>query len=388
MTERLLILCFSNIGKDARVLKQLAAFAEDYEVTTCGFGTQPHPAVRHLNMEPQGGRFTVALQPLVVAVLQRLRLYRLQYWLDPHVRRARKVLRGRAFDIVLANDIETVPLALSIAAPRRVHADLHEYFPGLHDDSAAWNRLRKPYFEWLIRHYALRAASATTVGKGIADAYRENYGLSCEVATNASPLSDLSPTPVTSTIRLVHSGIAQPGRQLELTMAAVARARNNITLDLYLMPNDRVYLQRLQVLARGLGKRVRVLPPLPQRELVRHLNDYDVGVFVLPPTTTNNANALPNKFFDFVQARLGVVIGPSPEMAQVLTSYGFGAVAADFTEDGLLAVLEALTASAVSEWKQRADEAAPALSAGAQVAVWSRAIAAIARGASGIDAGG
>jgi hypothetical protein len=386
MTERLLIVCFSDISKDARVLKQLAAFVDAYEVTTCGFGAQPHPAVTHLNVELPPRQLAGALQPLVTAILQRLRLYRLQYWLDPHVRRARRALRGRGFDIVLANDIDTVPLALSISAPQRVHADLHEYFPGLHDDSAAWNRLRKPYFEWLIRHYALRAASATTVGKGIAEAYRDNYGLSCEVATNASPLSNLSPRPVASPIRLVHSGVAQPGRQLELTMSAVARARNDLTLDLFLMPSDHVYLERLQALAQDLGERVRVLPPLPQRELIAELNNYDVGVFVLPPTTDNNANALPNKFFDFVQARLGVVIGPSPEMAQVLSAHGFGAVAADFTEDALVAVLEALTPSAVAEWKKRADDAAPSLSAVAQVAVWVRAIAAIARHVSGADA--
>ncbi|MEK8228005.1 hypothetical protein NKG05_20820 [Oerskovia sp. M15] len=38
---RLLILSFSPIVNDARVLKQVEEFREDYEVTTCGYGEAP-----------------------------------------------------------------------------------------------------------------------------------------------------------------------------------------------------------------------------------------------------------------------------------------------------------------------------------------------------------
>ena len=45
------------------------------------------------------------------------------------------------------------------------------------------------------------------------------------------------------------------------------------------------------------------------------MNACDVGVFCMPPINVNARYALPNKFFDFVQARLAVAVGPAEEMA-------------------------------------------------------------------------
>ena len=47
---RVLILSFSPIASDARVLKQVRLFADRYDVTTCGFGPQPHPGVEHVQV--------------------------------------------------------------------------------------------------------------------------------------------------------------------------------------------------------------------------------------------------------------------------------------------------------------------------------------------------
>jgi hypothetical protein len=302
-----------------------------------------------------------------------LHVYEWTYRRIPYVREAGRLLRGRRFDIALANDVDTVALAIRAAGASRVHADLHEFFPGIHDNSTALGRRQTSYLTWLVRRYASRAASATTVSRGIAEAYRR-YGLTCEVVTNATPRAALSPTAVHAPIRLVHSGNAQPSRQLELTMRAVAASSTDVTLDLYLMPNDVLYLATLKEIAEQLGPRIRMRDPLPHAELVSALNAYDVGVHVLPPTSFNNANALPNKFFDYVQSRLGLVIGPSPEMARVLEEYGFGAVAADFTVEAIRTVIDGLTPDRVAEWKRRSDAAAEPLSADHQIEVWLRAI--------------
>lgn len=373
----LLIISFSDISQDARVLKQVRVFSSEYRVTTCGFGGEPLAGVEHLSVdtEPQLrhglNRYFHAGMELLS---RRFGAWNWIYRHIPHVVRARKLLSGRAFDLVLANDVDTLPVALEVSGPAGVHADLHEFFPGIHDDSTAENRRQTSYLTWLVKKYATRATSATTVGQGIAQAY-ESYGIECGVVTNATPRLDLTPGPVQNPIRLVHSGNAQPSRQLELIMNAVAESSADVTLDLLLMPNDVVYLEELTRLAERLGPRVNVLAPLPQRELVRALNSYDVGIHVLPPTSFNNANALPNKFFDYVQARLGLIIGPSPEMARVLGQHGFGAVAEGFTVSEIKAAIDTLTVETVSEWKNRSDKASGALSADAQIDVWVAAIA-------------
>lgn len=374
----MLIVCFSDLSGDARVLKQIRAFAGLYQLTTCGFGPTPDPRVEHIRLDPDApvdGRFGRLLLPRIDAALSRAGVFAWTYRRIPYVREAMRRLRGRRFDVALADDVDAIAPALRAAGRRRVHADLHEYFPGLHDgDATELARRQTAYLSYLVRRYATRAASVTTVAAGIAAAYTEVFGIHCRVVTNATPRADLAPRPTGLPIRLVHSGNAQPSRQLEMTMRAAAETRTNLTLDLLLVPNDLAYLARLRELAEDLGPRVRILPPVPQRDLVATLNTYDVGVHVLPASSFNNRHALPNKFFDYVQARLGVIIGPSPEMARILETHGFGAVAGDFSVPAVREVFDALTPDGVAAWKARADSSAGELSADAQIEIWVDAV--------------
>jgi hypothetical protein len=101
------------------------------------------------------------------------------------------------------------------------------------------------------------------------------------------------------------------------------------------------------------------------RELSAFLNRFDLGVYILRPTNFNNRHALPNKFFEFVQARLGVAIGPSPEMAALVKRYDLGLVADDFEPASLAGLLAALTPEEIARHKRNAHEASRALSADA-----------------------
>ncbi|KQV06022.1 hypothetical protein ASC63_00525 [Leifsonia sp. Root112D2] len=155
---------------------------------------------------------------------------------------------------------------------------------------------------------------------------------------------------------------------------AVEASASGATLDLYLTPNDPEHLEELKTRAAA-SDRIVVHDPVPYSELIETLNAFDVGVHILPPVSFNNAWALPNKFFDYVQARLGLIIGPSHEMARLLNEYGCGVVADDFSSDALAAVLDNLTPEQVRGFKQSSDAAAHDLSAESQVAIWGAAIA-------------
>lgn len=371
---RLLILSFSNLSTDARLLRQIDAFAATHDVITAGWGPAPAGSSRHIVLpQPAIGKARKA-RMLVESALLRLRAFRLIHETSPLHRAARRALRGVRADIVLANDIDAAPLAYDLVPARRVHVDLHEYFPGLHDDNPAWARLRGPYNAWLIRRFAAPAASTTTVAQEIAERYR-SLGLSPGVVINASRLRNLPVRPVSSPIRLVHSGAALHGRHLETMIEAVSLSTADIELTLYLMPNDTSYIEQLQRRAAEIGPKIRVLPPVPHAELVDTLAAHDVGIHILPATSTNNRLALPNKFFDFVQARLGVIVGPTPAMAGLIERYGFGTIAPGFTAQDVAGVLDELSPAQVSEWKAQSDRSAEHLSAERQVQGWIDAIA-------------
>ena len=139
----LLILSFSPIVSDARVLKQVQRFRDEYAVTTCGYGPAPAGVVTHVQI-PDSAPYND-----VNAKILATRQFSLAYWRTSAVRFAHRALAGRDFDVVLTNDLETVPLARRHWPSRIIHADLHEYSPRRHEHVPAWVRWRRPYFEWL-----------------------------------------------------------------------------------------------------------------------------------------------------------------------------------------------------------------------------------------------
>ncbi|MDQ0725928.1 glycosyltransferase family 1 protein [Microbacterium sp. W4I20] len=369
---RLLIISFSDLRSDARLQRQIAAFSDTYDVITAGWGAHPEGAVEHIALPLPPAGAARARRMRVESVLFRLRAYGLAHRTSPLQRAARRALRGVDADVVLANDIDAAPLAYDIVSPDRVHVDLHEFFPGLHDDNPKWAAHRGPYNGWLVRRFAAPAASSTTVAAEIAERYRA-YDLDPQVVTNASHLENRAVQPVGAPIRLVHTGAALAGRHLETMIEGVALSRADVKLTLHLMPNDQAYIERLRARAAELPN-VRVLDAVPHDELIETLAQHDIGIHILPATSTNHRLALPNKFFDFVQARLGVIVGPTAAMASMTERHGFGAVTGGFTARDVADVLDDLSHEQVAGWKRAADAVAAEMSAEHQVGTWVKAV--------------
>lgn len=369
----LLIVSFSDIENDARVKKQITLFAEHYRVVTCGRGPAIRPDVEHLQIDAPESKPVRILQ----AVALRLGLHRLAFAFEPEVRAARKALRGRRFDVAIANDIESISVAAEFSGYAGTHADLHEYWPGLHDQIPAWVKIRQPYYRWMIREHAARAGSATTVSQAIAERYEREFGFRPGVVHNATPYHALKAVPVGSPLRIVHSGGAQPNRQPEVMMRAVALSSAPVQMDMYLTGQHTAYGASLLALADELGDRVRILPPKPYDELIETLNQYDIGIHILPPTNTNNVLALPNKLFDYVQARLGVIVGPTPDMQQRVEEFGLGTVTSGFAVEDVVEELDRLTAEQTTAWKQHSEAAAEVLNVEHELPVWKDAIDAL-----------
>ncbi len=365
---RLLIVSFSQLESDPRVLKQIRAFSPRYDVTTMGYGPAVDGPVEHIRV-PDGLNHADLNGRLIT-----FHRYRAAYWALPAMSWARAQLEGRTFDAVFANELETIPLALGVRAASGIHLDLHEYTPLINAEHEAWRRRIKPYHEWIARTYAVKASSWSTVSNGLVRAYADNFGFVPDLVTNATPFADLTPSPVGPTIRLVHSGACLRNRQLMTMLDAVDLTDGAVSFDLYLTPNDPPYLDELRERARSMS-RVTINDPVPYEDLVSTLNGYDMGVHLLAPTNFNNTWALPNKLFDYAQARLGVVIGPTPEMAERVTRYGLGVVAADFSAAALADQITALTPERVGRFKDAANEHAVELSAESQVAIWEGRVA-------------
>jgi glycosyltransferase involved in cell wall biosynthesis len=146
------------------------------------------------------------------------------------------------------------------------------------------------------------------------------------------------------------------------------------------MPNEPAYLASLEASAAAIPS-VRILPPVPFAELMDTVAAYDVALAFQRPTTFNIRYAVPNKFFEAVQARTAVVVGPAPELEAVVERHGFGVVTEDFTAEALAAALRSLTPERVAGLKQAAHAAAWELSAENCAQPWVDAVDAMAAAA-------
>jgi glycosyltransferase involved in cell wall biosynthesis len=371
---RVLIVSYTRTEQEPRILKQIAELRKNYHVTTAGYGPAPTGVDAHIELDEGARASGLGRIPGIFSLLLLLRMHRGYASLEPRDRSAFERLSGGRWDVVVAHDAQTLYLASRLAPRYGVLADMHEYAPKQSPASLKWNLLAQPYYNWICRTFAARAEAVTTVSSGIVDEYKRVFGFDSTLVVNATPYQDLPVNPVSPPIRLVHSGGVAPQRRLDIMIRAVRESSADVVLDLYLMGGETPLMTELRALA-GDDPRIRFCEPVPYGELVRTLNAYDVGLSIFPPTTFNLAWCLPNKFFDFIQARLGVIVGPSPEMKRFVDEYEVGLVLPDFEPASLAAALEALTPERVSEWKQASNRHVHELSGEEQAKIWGRLVA-------------
>jgi hypothetical protein len=360
-----LVISFSHLAADPRVTRQIDWLAEEYEVTAAGLSDPGRPGVRFIPVSPAAGSRSLRGVRLLARRHERV------YW--DTAGPAFAALAGERPDLIVANDLDALPLAVRLAdtAGAAVVYDAHEFAPREFDDSWKWRLLRGPYATTLTRRYVPRAAAVTTVGEAIAAAFADLTGVRPTVVTNAPAYHpDLSPSPVApDRVRLVHHGAAIPARKIENMVRLGPLLDPRFELTFCLVDGVPDYRRHLERMAAG-QPRTTFVPPVPMPELPRWLNQFDLGVFLLEPTNFNYRHALPNKFFEFIQGRLGIAIGPTPEMARIVRDTGTGIVADDFRPEPLAAALNRLSAADVERFKRAAHEAAPRLSADANRETW------------------
>lgn len=358
--KKILIVSFSEIARDPRVMRQIQTLVSTgHEVSVIGYGDKPDADIIFHGLEFNLSKPYVRILRAFKLISRRFESY---YWSQPYIRDAFRRIENDAFDIVLANDLLALPLACRVGGGTKIVFDAHEYAPREFEDLLRWRILYKKFNEYLCETYLKRVDQMSTVCDGISKEYKLQYGVSSRVIHNAPRYQELSPSSVRDgQIRMIHHGIAVPSRKLELMVNMMEYLDERFVLDLMLVSVGGGYIESLRALASA-RDRVQIIEPVPMMDICRKINDYDIGLFLLPPVNFNYLHALPNKFFEFVQARLAVAIGPSPEMSELTRRYDLGVVSDNFDPSGLAAKLNALTADDIRKYKDNSNRAAHDLS--------------------------
>lgn len=362
-----LIMCFADPASSPRPKRMLQLLSEmGYRVdllsypTTAGAGRRlvlPMPGSsvtsalwRRVRSLVHLGLRTIIANDLVRDDLNHIRLGLTGYEAQ---------LASVEYDLIVVQDLYLLPLARRIQKGARLVFDAREFYPRQNDENWWFRVSEKPERERMCRVHLPACDVVMTVSPGLVDAYQAEFGVQAHLVMSAPWYRDLRPSEtMDGRFRMVHAGIANPNRQLEKMIDIVASLDERFTLDFYLT-GSQDYIDALK--AKAAGGRVRILPPVPFDDLVPMLNHYDIGLYYLEPLAFNLRYSLPNKLFDFIQARLMVAIGPSPDMSRVVREHECGAVAESFDPAAMVATLSRLTREDVRRAKHNSDAAAKVL---------------------------
>ncbi len=274
--------------------------------------------------------------------------------------RMKETISGKRFDLLIVEDIQLLPLAFEVRGGGKILFDAREYYPRQNEGVLWFDLFEKPRRVQLCRDYMTRCDAVVTVSEGLRREYLKEYGIAAEVYRSTPPYVELPVRPTNpENIRLVYHGGASRSRRLENLIDVVSLLDDRFTLAL-ILTSDPKYQQELRLKAAGMD-RIDFVEPVPFEDIIPTIGRYDIGFFYYEPTNFNLRHCLPNKLFEYIQARLMIAIGPSPDMAELVKKYGCGVISKGFSVESMVSALNSLSAAEIDGLKRKSDLAAKEL---------------------------
>jgi len=261
-------------------------------------------------------------------------------------------------DILLANDLDTLLanyLASKFSDIKLVY-DSHELFTEIPElinrpkVQGFWMQIEKFIFPKLKNVY--------TVCSSIADYYKDKYKVPVSVVRNLpfkkerTALGNFNFDTKNKKI-VLYQGALNEGRGIELLFDAMPLLPD----WLFVIAGDGTITRALkeQVIQKSISEKVIFLGRLLPRDLAKLTALADVGISVEEDMGMSYHFALPNKMFDYIHARIPVLVSDLPEMKKIITDYKVGEVVRERTPQSIAEQLEKISNIPKTTW--RFDEA-------------------------------
>lgn len=374
---KILVLAFSPIASDARVLRQARALGREHSVTVCGFGPNPFGPEEKIEWHPVAWKRweNHLIYPLrQLALLPGLIFRRCLKWnevIQSWWRGAAEVIRRQSFDVIVCNDTETISLGVEAKRRRpetKLVVDLHEYATRQCELSrlpfgrrVKYAALELPVRKRLLSGFAPHFDGVMTVNEVFAELYQREYGLKKPVVVMNAPEVDLE-LPMRmgrdEHLDLIHHGALSASREPERMIRAVGLCSPRVRLHFMFVNTNRALAQKLKAEAgRVAAGRVHFHSPVKPEQLAATIARFDAGIYLLPPGSFNELHALPNKFFDFIAAGLPIAVSPNVCMAEIVKKYQIGFVAEDYSPEAMARVIEKFTVTSLQQFRVAVAEA-------------------------------
>lgn len=239
------------------------------------------------------------------------------------------MLLFRKTDLLVANDLDTLLAVFLVSRLRKlvVVYDSHEYFTEV-PELVARTGVKK-IWEGLEALLVPRLKFASTVSGSIAAEYQRKYGIRMEVIRNLPYKQVIEPQPApslrTSDERVIlYQGSLNMGRGLETAITAMSFVEHARLI--IIGTGDMEHQLRALVHSLALEEKVGFMGRIYPLDLPRYTMQADLGISLEEKLGLNYYYALPNKLFDYIQARVPMLVSDLPEMAGLVHRYDIGKV--------------------------------------------------------------
>lgn len=371
-----LIISMSTLSTDPRILREAKWLSsQGYFVDTVGIGKRPSSDVtNHYALAEQPQWTTKRILGGLILVFAPFRMRYLLLTSSRIPKEIKRKIKGDNYDLVVINDIEFLPWLVKpfnrrgLYKETKVLLDLHEYHPANLPDGTAYRFLQEGYWRWLRKFIPSGIFNQrTVVSPGIAETYKNEFGVPLpDVICNAPDYEELTPSITSkSQINLIYHGHASWDRHPELLLDAFNYLDDRFVLHLMLTGSSEIQ-EELKTMAKVHGNKIKFHQPVKVEEIARTINQFDLEMLFFPPDNPNILFTFPNKFFEAIQGRLGLVMGRSPSMVAVAESLNNALIVDGWSAEALATSLNNLTKTEIDTMKNASDSGARILNSEAE----------------------
>jgi glycosyltransferase involved in cell wall biosynthesis len=269
-------------------------------------------------------------------------------------------------NMLISNDLDTLPACfiLSKIKPLQLIYDSHEYFTEVPE--LLHRRLVRSVWLTLEKWIVPRVKFAYTVCDSLSEIYQSKYGTPFITIRNL-PYKKLpgQPPAIHSKLKaqniIVYQGALNLGRGIEKVIKSMPFLEN--TLFMVIGRGDIQEELDTLVISMKLENRVIFTGSIPFEQLHAYTQMAHLGISLEENMGKNYYYALPNKIFDYIQARIPILSSAFPEMEKIINGKNLGMTTSEEDPEKLAKTINTmLTDSSLREmWQENLAKASKEL---------------------------
>ena len=332
---KVLIIALENLERDFRIHKQYKTLSKHFKVTIAAYSPPNNYSGEFIELchtKQLHTRIWIELSKLFTKKKTKTTTWKTRA-------NIKCIEKSQAdYDVIVCNDTKSLPIGVLLKknTSARLVLDAHEYAPGQKSNTEKRSNKAKLICEECLTH----VDQAITVSRGIVQLYKKNFGKNFNFLPNIpyQKSVDLLESKCARPFQLICHGSGAQNRGLH-ELIQVAALTPKWHLNLMLVPPSKgealKNFLKLKKIAENI-ENVTFRDPVPASEVVEAISAYDAGIYLMPGVSLNHIHALPNKFFDFIQAGLAIFVGPDLlEMSQFVQVHQCGSPSQAHTPESM-----------------------------------------------------